>query len=45
MEGERRRTKIVATMGPASSSLEMSVRDSGEGIEPDFLPHVFDQFR
>ena len=25
--------------------LELSVSDSGEGIDPDFLPYVFDRFR
>ena len=27
------------------SQIEISVRDSGEGINPEFLPYVFDRFR
>ncbi len=27
------------------SYLEISVTDSGEGVDPQFLPHVFDRFR
>jgi CheY-like chemotaxis protein len=28
-----------------NSHLEISVTDTGQGIDPDFLPHVFDRFR
>ncbi len=29
----------------AYSNMEISVNDSGQGISPDFLPHVFERFR
>jgi PAS domain S-box-containing protein len=29
----------------AGSSAELQVRDSGQGISPDFLPHVFERFQ
>jgi signal transduction histidine kinase/ActR/RegA family two-component response regulator len=33
--------RLVATNG----SVQLSVKDSGEGIDPAFLPYVFDRFR
>lgn len=34
---------VGVTEGPAD--VEITVRDSGPGIDPDFLPHVFEPFR
>src|SRR5262249_29691570 len=28
-----------------NTHIELSVKDTGQGITPDFLPHVFDRFR
>jgi signal transduction histidine kinase len=28
-----------------NSHIEITVSDTGKGIEPEFLPHVFDRFR
>ncbi len=37
--------RIVITLARLDSHLELKVTDDGEGIDPDFLPHVFDRFR
>ena len=36
---------ITVTAGRVGSEIELSVRDSGCGIEAAFLPHVFERFR
>jgi signal transduction histidine kinase len=36
---------INITLQAAGSHVELVVEDTGEGIEPEFLPHVFDRFR
>ncbi|MBD1841306.1 response regulator [Coleofasciculus sp. FACHB-64] len=37
--------RVEVYLQGARSHAEISVRDTGEGISPDFLPYVFDRFR
>jgi PAS domain S-box-containing protein len=36
---------ILVSLAGDGDGIELSVRDSGRGIQPSFLPHVFDRFR
>ena len=36
---------VSVNLQRAGSNVELMVTDSGAGIHPDFLPHVFDRFR
>jgi PAS domain S-box-containing protein len=37
--------RVQITLERVNSHVEIVVSDTGQGIEPDFLPHVFDRFR
>jgi signal transduction histidine kinase len=36
--------KVQVTVERVNSHIELSVSDTGEGIDPDYLPHVFERF-
>ncbi|MBF8300131.1 MAG: hypothetical protein HW394_501, partial [Acidobacteria bacterium] len=37
--------RVSVFIEPSNDHMEVSVVDTGEGISPDFLPHVFERFR
>ena len=37
--------KVLARLERTDSNLEITISDTGQGIAPDLLPHVFDRFR
>jgi PAS domain S-box-containing protein len=37
--------KVLVQLRRAESSVELVVTDTGQGIEPDFLPFIFERFR
>jgi CheY-like chemotaxis protein/anti-sigma regulatory factor (Ser/Thr protein kinase) len=40
-----RNGRVQLTLERVNSHLEIAVADTGEGMDPEFVPHVFDRFR
>ncbi|MEK2646078.1 ATP-binding protein [Bdellovibrio sp. BCCA] len=40
-----RHGKIYVSLAKAESNVQITVRDTGKGIDPSFLPYVFERFR
>jgi signal transduction histidine kinase len=45
MKFTQRDGRVTVTLARVNSHLEVEIADNGEGIDPTFLPHVFDRFR
>ena len=37
--------RVEVAVKPIDSDMQIAVGDSGEGISPEFLPHIFERFR
>jgi PAS domain S-box-containing protein len=45
MKFTQRDGRVTVTVSRVNSHLEVEISDNGEGIDPAFLPHIFDRFR
>jgi signal transduction histidine kinase len=39
------RGRVTLTLETSDGEVEVAVRDTGKGIDPEFLPHLFERFR